>query len=239
MTQPILQLENVHTYIEQYHILQGITFDVAENGFTVIVGRNGAGKTTTLRTIIGLWQAKSGTVKLRGQEIQGQTTSEIARAGVAYVPENMGIFGDLTVRENMILAARRGKFDTDRLEWIFGLFPPIKKFWNLAAGNLSGGQKQMLAIARAIIEPSDLLLIDEPTKGIAPAIIEDMIDAFLELKRMQTTILLVEQNFSFAAALGDDVVVIDDGHVVHRGTMDTLSSNPDLQQQYLGLALNE
>jgi|TARA_R110002094_G_scaffold165448_3_gene149326 branched-chain amino acid transport system ATP-binding protein len=239
MSEPILRLENVHTDIEQYHILQGVTFEVPENAFTVLVGRNGAGKTTTLRTIMGLWKAREGDVLLRGTDIKSWSTADIARAGVAYVPENMGIFGDLTVRENMILAARRGSFNTERLEWIFDLFPPLKKFWNLAAGNLSGGQKQMLSIARAIIEPCDLLLVDEPTKGIAPAIIEDMIEAFLELKRLQTTVLLVEQNFAFAEALGDTVVVIDDGRVVHQGDMETLSLNKNLQQQYLGLALNE
>ncbi len=239
MHEPLLQLKNVHTHIEQYHILQGITFDVPENGFTVLVGRNGAGKTTTLRTIMGLWQASDGEILLRGADIRSRTTADIARSGVAYVPENMGIFGDLTVRENMILAARRGSFDQERLEWVFNLFPPLRKFWNLAAGNLSGGQKQMLSIARAIIEPCDLLFVDEPTKGIAPAIIEDMIEAFLELKRLQTTVLLVEQNFAFAEALGDTVVVIDDGRVVHRGDMATLALDKDLQQQYLGLALNE
>jgi len=239
MSEPILRLENVHTDIEQYNILQGVTFEVPENAFTVLVGRNGAGKTTTLRTIMGLWKAREGDVLLRGTDIKSWSTADIARAGVAYVPENMGIFGDLTVRENMILAARRGSFNTERLEWIFDLFPPLKKFWNLAAGNLSGGQKQMLSIARAIIEPCDLLLVDEPTKGIAPAIIEDMIEAFLELKRLQTTVLLVEQNFAFAEALGDTVVVIDDGRVVHQGDMETLSLNKNLQQQYLGLALNE
>ncbi|MCP1337828.1 ABC transporter ATP-binding protein [Futiania mangrovi] len=239
MTGPILRLDKVHTHIGQYHILQGVTFDVPEGAFTVIVGRNGAGKTTTLRTILGLWKASAGSIRFRDAEISRLDTSEISRAGIAYVPESMGIFGDLTVRENMLLAARTGRFDKDRLDWVLGLFPPLRKFWGLAAGNLSGGQKQMLSIARAIIEPRELLLVDEPTKGIAPAIIEDMIDAFLELKRMNTTVVLVEQNFGFASALGDTVVVMDDGRAVHRGAMSDLAADQDLQQKYLGLSLHD
>src|SRR5204863_5562858 len=138
-------------------------------------------------------------------------TPEIARSGLAYVPENMGIFSDLTVRENLVLAARDGEIDGERLKWVFGLFPALEKFWSLAAGALSGGQKQMLAIARAIIEPRKLVLIDEPTKGLAPAIVLNMIEAFRELKQTDTTILLVEQNFLVAKSLGDTVAVMDNG----------------------------
>ncbi len=239
MSQDILRLEDVHTHIGRYHILQGVSFAVPAGGFTVLVGRNGAGKTTTLRTIMGLWQASRGSLQFQGREISRLPTPEIARSGIAYVPESMGVFGDLTVRENMVLAARGGRFDPARLEWVLGLFPPLRKFWALAAGNLSGGQKQMLSIARAMIEPRELLLVDEPTKGIAPAIIEDMIDAFLELKRAHTTVLLVEQNFGFASALGDTVVVMDDGRVVHSGEMAAMSSDRALQERYLGLALDE
>ena len=239
MSHAILRLDGVHTHIGRYHILQGVSFEVPAGAFTVLVGRNGAGKTTTLRTIMGLWQASRGSLRFNDREITRLPTPEIARSGIAYVPESMGVFGDLTVRENMILAARRGRFESERLEWILGLFPPLRKFWTLAAGNLSGGQKQMLSIARALIEPRDLLLVDEPTKGIAPAIIEDMIDAFLELKRARTTVLLVEQNFGFASALGDTVVVMDDGRVVHCGEMAAMTSDKTLQERYLGLALDE
>ncbi|HKX43845.1 MAG TPA: ATP-binding cassette domain-containing protein, partial [Burkholderiaceae bacterium] len=168
-------------------------------------------------------------------------TPEIARLGLAYVPENMGIFGDLTVRENLLLAARDARsvddIDTTRLDWLFGLFPALKKFWLYPAGKLSGGQKQMLAIARAMIEPRRLLLIDEPSKGLAPAIVGNLIEALRELKRTQTTVLLVEQNFNMARALGDTVAVMDDGRVVHRGTMAELVANDELQQRLLGLSL--
>ena len=204
---------------------------------TVLLGRNGAGKTTTLRTIMGLWKPSAGKVAFDGRDIGGTATPDIARAGIAYVPETMGVFADLTVRENMVLAAQSGPPDAARLDWVFGFFPALKRFWTHPAGVLSGGQKQMLSIARAIIEPRRLILIDEPTKGIAPAIIDNMIRAFAELKRSGTTILLVEQNFRFAAALGDFAVVMDDGRIVHRDGMAALARDTDTQTRLLGLSL--
>jgi branched-chain amino acid transport system ATP-binding protein len=150
----------------------------------------------------------------------------------------MGIFAGLTVKENMLLAAREKAPDPARLDWIFGLFPAMKRFWNGLAGNLSGGQKQMLAISRAIVEPRRLLLVDEPTKGLAPAIITNMIEAFRELKRSDTTILVVEQNFHFATSLGDTVAVMDSGRIVHRGAMSELAADEALQTRLLGLSLD-
>jgi branched-chain amino acid transport system ATP-binding protein len=237
VSEPILNLQGVHTHIGQYHILQGVDLIVPRGALTVLLGRNGAGKTTTLRTIMGLWPPSQGTITFDGQAIGGRATPDIARAGIGYVPESMGVFADLTVAENMRLAARLGAPDAARLDWIFGLFPALKRFWQLPAGLLSGGQKQMLSIARAIVEPKALLLVDEPTKGIAPAIIEGMITAFNELKRERTTILLVEQNFRFAASLGDTVAVMDDGRIVHRSTMQALAADSELQARLLGLSL--
>jgi len=237
MADALLRLDGVHTHIGQYHILQGVDFEVPRGGLTMLLGRNGAGKTTCLRTIMGLWRASKGNVRLAGHDVTHLATPELARSGVAYVPENMGIFAGLTVRENMLLAARGGPPEAKRLAWIFGLFPALEKFWNALAGNLSGGQKQMLAIARAIIEPRRLLLVDEPTKGLAPAIIANMIEAFRELKRTDTTILVVEQNFSFASALGDTVAVMDSGRIVHTGGMDALVADAALQAKLLGLSL--
>ena len=241
MNASLLKLEGVHTHIGAYHILHGVDLDVPRGQLTMLLGRNGAGKTTTLRTIMGLWQASQGRIVFDGQEIAGRTTPEIAQLGIAYVPENMGIFADLSVKENMLLAARAARsiddIDSKRLDWIFSLFPAMKKFWLHPAGKLSGGQKQMLAVSRAIVEPRKLLLIDEPSKGLAPAIIANMIAAFRELKQTDTTILLVEQNFNFARQLGDTVAVMDDGRIVHGGPMAELAEDESLQTKLLGLSL--
>ncbi len=237
----VLSLRDVHTHIGAYHILHGVDLEVPEGQVTMLLGRNGAGKTTTLRTIMGLWTASRGEIAFRGEAVHGHATPDIARRGIAYVPESMGIFGDLTVRENMVLAARGAPnaeaIDRARLEWIFGLFPALKKFWLYPAGKLSGGQKQMLAVARAIVEPRALLLIDEPSKGLAPSIVQNLIGAFRELKAQATTILLVEQNFQMAKALGDRVAVMDDGRVVHAGAMAELVDDDAMQQRLLGLSL--
>ena len=260
---PLLTLAGVHTHIGAYHILHGVDFEVPAGEVTMLLGRNGAGKTTTLRTIMGLWAASQGSIVFDGKQIGGPAallagpaggssksaaaasaqllTPAIAAQGIAYVPENMGIFADLSVAENMLLAARSARrldqLDSSRLEWLFGLFPALKKFWLHPAGKLSGGQKQMLAIARAMVEPRRLLLIDEPSKGLAPAIVLNLIAALRDLKRTETTVLLVEQNFQVARALGDRVAVMEDGRVVHRGTMADLAGDEALQQRLLGLSL--
>ena len=237
----LIELHDVHTHIGAYHILHGVNLAVPEGEVTMLLGRNGAGKTTTLRTVMGLWAASKGSVTFRGGAIQGQPTAAIAQLGIAYVPESMGIFSDLTVQDNMVLAARAarhvGELDAARLQWVLGLFPALQKFWLYPAGKLSGGQKQMLAIARAIIEPRALLLIDEPSKGLAPSIIQNLIAALRELKTQRTTVLLVEQNFAVARALGDRVAVMDNGRVVHNGAMAELAGDEGLQQRLLGLSL--
>lgn len=241
MSANLLELSGVHTHIGAYHILHGVDLVVPRGQLTMLLGRNGAGKTTTLRTIMGLWRASQGSIVFGGNDITQLPTPQIASRGVAYVPENMGIFADLTVKENMVLAARgaknAGQIDSTRLQWIFTLFPAVEKFWNHPAGKLSGGQKQMLAVARAIVEPRELLIIDEPSKGLAPAIINNMIDAFGQLKASGVTILLVEQNINFAKRLGDTVAVMDNGVVVHAGAMAALAADEGLQHSLLGLAL--
>lgn len=237
----LLELQGVQTHIGAYHILHGVDLVVPKGQLTMLLGRNGAGKTTTLRTIMGLWHASKGRVRFGGQDITALRTPDIAALGIAYVPETMGIFSDLTVKENMLLAARGAKnadgIDDTRLKWIFQLFPAVEKFWNHPAGKLSGGQKQMLAVSRAIVEPRELLIIDEPSKGLAPVMINNMIDAFAQLKASGVTILLVEQNIHFAQRLGDTVAVMDNGRVVHSGAMAAFSADEQLQQSLLGLAL--
>jgi branched-chain amino acid transport system ATP-binding protein len=231
----LLEMKDVHTHIGVYHILHGVDLKIPRGELTLLLGRNGAGKTTTLRTIMGLWQASQGQIHFNDRDITQMRTPDIAALNIAYVPENMGIFADLTVEENMLLAARNAsraqQMDSDRLTWIYAMFPAVEKFW------LSGGQKQMLAVARAMVEPRDLLIVDEPSKGLAPAIVQNMIDAFQKMKASGVTILLVEQNIHFAQALGDSVAVMDNGRVIHAGSMAALSADPALQKSLLGLSL--
>ncbi|BCX54205.1 MULTISPECIES: ABC transporter ATP-binding protein [Comamonas] len=241
MSELLLELQGVHTHIGAYHILHGVDLAVPRGEVTMLLGRNGAGKTTTLRTIMGLWQASQGSIRFGQQDITRLATPAIAQLNIAYVPENMGIFADLTVKENLLLAARSAshaaRMDRSRLDWIYELFPAVQKFWDHPAGKLSGGQKQMVAVARAIVEPRDLLIVDEPSKGLAPAIINNMIEAFAQLKAGGVSILLVEQNLAFAKRLGDGVAVMDNGRVVHAGRMADLAADEELQQSLLGLAL--
>ena len=237
MTAALLELAGVHTHIGAYHILHGVDFAVPEGELTMLLGRNGAGKTTTMRTIMGLWRASAGCMRFDGAAIEGKPTPSIARLGIGYVPETMGIFGSLSVRENLVLAAVGGPIGRDRLERIFELFPPLETFYELPAGNLSGGQKQMLSIARVMIEKRRLVLIDEPSKGLSPSMVKTMTEALAELKRSGTTILLVEQNFAAAAAVGDTVAIMDDGRIVHRGAMAALAGDRALQEKLMGLSL--
>jgi branched-chain amino acid transport system ATP-binding protein len=233
----LLRLEGVFTNIGRYRILHGVDFSVQRGRVTALLGRNGAGKTTTLRTIMGLWKARLGKIVFDGQPITALETPHIARRGIAYVPENMGIFGKLTVRENMLLATGRAGFGQDQLDRVLESFPALKIKWDSPAGSLSGGQKQMLAIGRAIIEPRRLLLIDEPTKGLSPAMVDQLVAALWRLKREHTTILLVEQNFRVAEAVGDDVAVMDEGRIIHTGEMAALATNHGLQHRLLGLSV--
>ncbi|MGR3804118.1 ABC transporter ATP-binding protein [Marinibacterium profundimaris] len=237
MSDPILTLSGVHTDIAQYHILEGVDLQVPRGGVTMLLGRNGVGKTTTLRTIIGHWKAKSGTISFDGSDITALPVPARARAGIGFVPEDMGIFGDLSVEENMVLAAVSGPLDPARLDWLFTVFPPLKTFWKSPAGTLSGGQKQMLSIARAMAEDRRLYLIDEPTKGLAPAIISTMAGALRELKRQGASILLVEQNFSVAKALGDTVAVMENGRIIWTGEMAQLATDAALQERLMGLSM--
>lgn len=232
----LLKVENIETYIGQYHILQGVSFEVKKGEVTVLLGRNGAGKTTSLRSIMGLTPPSRGQVTYKGEEIQTLPTYKIANKGIGYVPEDQGIFNDLTVEENMKVAMKAQDQETgERMNWIIDLFPDLKKFWKKAGGNLSGGQKQMLSIARAYLNNNELILIDEPSKGLAPIVIEKVMHSIEEMKE-KTTILLVEQNFMMASQIGDRFYIIDDGTTVHDGQMQSLVKDEELKKKYLGIA---
>jgi len=245
MSAPLLSLEGVHTHIGAYHILHGVDLQIPVSEITVLLGRNGAGKSTTLRSIMGLWQPSAGAIRLRDRQIGGpgmqENTSDIVGLGISYVPEDMGIFTDLSVAENMLLAARSARrldeIDAERLDWIFELFPALRTFWLYPAGKLSGGQKQMLAIARAMIEPRQLLLIDEPCKGLSPAIVKGLVRAFHELKRSRATVLVVEQNFHFASQIADRVAIMENGRIVYSSQMTDLADDSATQERFLGLSL--
>ncbi len=239
VNEPILKVENAHTYIGQHHILQGISFEAKADAVTVLIGRNGAGKSTTLRTVIGLLPCSEGKILFTGKEIQRKKPYEIARMGIGFIPEDMGIFTGLTVEENMRVAmlAEDGPA-AQRLERTLDMFPDLRKFWKAKAGNLSGGQKQMLAIARAIVNDTALLLIDEPSKGLAPILVEVLIDAINTIKE-RSVVVLVEQNFYMAGAVGDYFYILDDGMAVHNGIMPELLDDEELKSKYLGISKAE
>ncbi|WNS76806.1 ABC transporter ATP-binding protein [Bacillus sp. DTU_2020_1000418_1_SI_GHA_SEK_038] len=231
-----LKLNNIETHIGQYHILQGVSFEARKGEVTVLLGRNGAGKTTTLRTIMGLNPPSKGAIFYKGEGIEGLPTYSVAQKGIGYVPEDQGIFAGLTVEENMKVAMKNDDDETKaRLQWILGLFPDLKTFWKKPGGLLSGGQKQMLSIARAYINDNDLLLIDEPSKGLAPIVVEKVMETILQMKE-QTTIVLVEQNFIMASTIGDQFYIIDDGRTVSEGHMAQLKEDADMRRKYLGIA---
>ncbi len=232
----LLILNDIETHIGQYHILQGVSIEVKKGEVTVLLGRNGAGKTTTLRTIMGLNPATKGSIVYKGDEIQALPTYTIAKKGIGYVPEDQGIFAGLTVEENMKVAIQVESEETaNRMDYILNLFPDLKTFWKKPGGLLSGGQKQMLSIARAYVNNNELLLIDEPSKGLAPIVIDKVMESILQMKD-KTTIVLVEQNFMMASTIGDCFYIIDDGRTVSQGTMTQLKEDEAMKRKYLGIA---
>lgn len=230
----LLSLDGVNTHIEQFHILHGVSVDVPRNQVVALLGRNGAGKTTTLKTILGLTPAGSGAITFDGIDITRRRTFDIAAMGIGYVPENRAVFSALTVEENLRLAERR-KGDLDRKEdLVFGLFPDLKRLIHLPGTSLSGGQQQMLAVARALVPDNVLLLIDEPSEGLAPVLIEQMIEAIAQLSET-TTVLLVEQNFVVASRLARTYVIVEEGRSVQSGAMADLVGDDEMIKRYLGV----
>ena len=231
----ILDVQNIHTFIGQYHILQGVNVRVPKGSITALLGRNGAGKTTTLKSILGLTPPREGKVIYEGKEVQGMRSFDIASKGIGFVPEHRAIFRDLTVEENLKIAERvKGDYLRKR-DFIFDLFPDLKRLITLSGTSLSGGQQQMLAIARSFVADNHLLLIDEPSEGLAPVIIESMMAVIRELSK-DSTIILVEQNFLVASRLAEYYVIIEEGRSVQEGSMKDLANDKAAIHRYLGAA---
>lgn len=231
----LLKVNDIHTYIGQFHILQGVTVEVPRGTITALLGRNGAGKTTTLKSVLGLTPPRQGRIFFDDQEIQGLRSYDIAAMGIGFVPEHRAIFRDLSVAENLKIAERK-KGDLDRKEeFIFTLFPDLKRLIKLPGTHLSGGQQQMLAVARALVPDNKLLLIDEPSEGLAPVLIEQMMEAIRQLSA-ETTVLLVEQNFIVASQLAENYVIVEEGQSVKAGAMADLVHDQETIHRYLGAA---
>lgn len=235
MNEPMLSLSDVHTHIGQHHILQGVSLDVEAGGATILLGRNGAGKSTTLKTVMGLLPASQGRIMFQGKAIESNKPYENARIGVGFVPEDKAVLFSLTVEENFRLSMLEENEKTHQnLEEILLLFPALKKFWKTKAGLLSGGQKQMLAIARVFVCDHELILVDEPSKGLAPIVVDQLGEALVQIKD-KTKVILVEQNFNLARKVGEDCFILDDGLVVHQGSIDDLAEDKEMMKKYLGI----
>lgn len=228
----LVELDDVHTYYGESHILQGLNLSVEEGEIVALVGRNGVGKTTTLRTTLGLTPPRKGTVRFRGENVTGKETHEIAADGIGWVPEDRRVFSHLTVEENLRVAAHAATNPDARIGEAYELFDALDQFKHKEAGDLSGGQQQMLAIARGMLGDNDLLLVDEPSEGLAPQIVEDVVEA-LRAASDDTTMVLVEQNFRLAMDLADRFYLVDHGVVVEQGETEGVTSDDERIRRYL------
>jgi len=231
----ILDVQDIHTFIGQYHILQGVSVQAPKGSITALLGRNGAGKTTTLKSILGLTSPRQGKVVFEDREIQGMRSFDIASLGIGFVPEHRAIFRDLSVEENLKIAERKKGDFARKQELVFSLFPDLKRLISLPGTNLSGGQQQMLAIARALVPDNRLLLIDEPSEGLAPVLIEQLMEAIKQLS-IESSVILVEQNFLVASKLAEHYVIIEEGRSVKHGKMKDLMNDKATIHRYLGAA---
>lgn len=231
----MLEVSNLNSYYGRAHILQGVSFALARGEVLVLLGRNGAGKSTTMKSLIGLLRPRSGRIAFQGQDIAGWEPRRIARLGMGYVPEERRIFTDLTVRENLEVGRRppRDGLPPWTEERLFALFPNLGRMRDRLAGRMSGGEQQMLAIARTLMGNPTLILLDEPSEGLSPLIVEQMAEAIIALKAAGMTVLLAEQNFHFAARITDRAAVIESGRIVWSGTMAALLADESLRAAHL------
>jgi branched-chain amino acid transport system ATP-binding protein len=227
---PLLAIRDLHVHLGEAHVLQGVSFDVPEGGVTALLGRNGVGKTTTLRALMGLVDRR-GTIELDGHDVTSTATHRIVRRGVGYVPEDRDVFAGLTVDENLRLAERDAE---PQYELVYDLFPELRQRGKQLAGTLSGGQQQMVAIARALLNGNRVLLVDEPTKGLAPLLVTE-VARVLERVSELTTVLLVEQNLGVVQRVARDAVVLDTGRVVHIGPAKELLADKPMVHRMLGV----
>jgi len=229
----MLEVKEIHTYYGTSHILFGISLEINEGEVVCLLGRNGAGKTTTLRSIIGLTPPRSGSIKFKGQEILGKPPYRIAPLGVGFVPDDRRIFPDLTVRQNILVARREAKRAIWDLSRIYSLFPKLKDLESHMGNQLSGGEQQMLTIARTLMTNPQLLLLDEPGEGLAPLVIKAMEEQLGEIKKLGTTMLICEHNVGLATALSDRAYVMDKGTIRYQGTIEDLRKNEEVRKKYL------
>ncbi|MEK6716085.1 MAG: ABC transporter ATP-binding protein [candidate division NC10 bacterium] len=229
----VLQVDGIHTYYGESHILHGVSLRVGAGEMVALLGRNGAGKTTMIRSIVGFPPSREGRIVFEGDEIQRWPAYRIARRGVALVPQGRRIFAPLSVRENLLLGARA---DGWTLERVFGLFPRLRERAEQAGGTLSGGEQQMLALGRALLTNGRMLLLDEPSEGLAPLIVREIGRILQALKGERLSVLLVEQNYHLALRVADRVYVMNKGQIVYEGTPASLEADEDVKRRYLGVA---
>lgn len=233
----ILEMKDVHAFYGKSHVLFGVSLNVAAGEVVCLMGRNGAGKTTSFRAIMGLTPPRSGNILFRGRPIQGQKVHRVARMGIGYVPEDRQIFPNLTVRENLEIGRSSGIRSRDgwNIERIYALFPVLEKYDRKPGGHLSGGEQQMLTIARTLMGNPELVLLDEPTEGLAPVIVISLMEMIVRLKQMGTTILLSEQNVKFAVKVSDRVYLIDNGAIRYQNDIAGFVADESVQKRYLAV----
>ncbi|WP_394063579.1 ABC transporter ATP-binding protein [Alcaligenes sp. WGS1538] len=236
-SQPLLSVQGLHAHYGKSHILHGVSFDVGEREVVSLLGRNGTGRSTTLKAIMGMLKPSAGSVTLAGKELAGKSAYQIARAGVAFVPEERDVFGNLSVEENLVMGMQPPRNDAPSwtMEQMFDFFPRLKERRNTQAGNLSGGEQQMLTMCRSLLGNPRLILIDEPTEGLAPKIVTVVGEAIEEIHRRGVSVILVEQKLTIAMKISTGVCVLGHGNVVFQGTPDALLDNPQLLKDWLAV----